>query len=473
MSESAGQAEGDEAGARELRVAGREAAATLREDAQDALARVAEERDRLLAQMREVNERLVLTALRAQELSDEAVAARAEAEAVARRLEETQWALRAADRRKDEFLAMLGHELRNPLAPILTAIELMKQRPDAASHHESAVIERQVRYMVKLVDDLLDVSRITGGRIELHRCSFELSAAVANALEMATPLLEARRHAVVASVPDAGLAVFADPTRIAQVIANLLTNGGKYTEPGGSIALDAAREGDRVRLSVKDSGVGIPAELLPRVFDMFVQAPQRSDRAQGGLGLGLAIVRSLVEAHGGEVVARSEGPGRGSEFVVYLPAAERASVELASPSRRPARPPRDAGTRRRILVVDDNVDAADMLADALRAGGHTVAVAYAAPEALTAVAGFAPEVVVMDIGLPIMDGYELAARLRDLEAGRADGRRLRLIAVTGYGQDADRERSAEAGMDAHLVKPVDLDQLEATVRGEGSISTRP
>ncbi len=431
-----------------------------------ALVRVAEERDRLIVQMRDVNEQLVLTALRAQERSDEAVAARAEAEAVTQRLEEAQRALRAADRRKDEFLAMLGHELRNPLAPILTAIEMMTRRPDAASHHEFAVIERQVRYMVKLVDDLLDVSRISSGRVALHRSRFELASAVASALEMTHAVFKARRHAVFVSVPDAGLAVLADPTRIAQVVANLLSNAAKYTEAGGTITVKAVREGDRIRLAVKDNGIGMTATLLPTVFDMFVQAPQRSDRAQGGLGLGLAIVRALVEAHGGEVSAHSDGVGRGSEFVIYLPASERSSVELPVF----VQPTREVGAGRRIVVVDDNVDAADMLADALRAGGYVVAVAYAAAEALETIERFAPDVVVLDIGLPLMDGYELAKRLREREAARADGRRMRLIAVTGYGLDADRLRSVEAGMDVHLVKPVDLDALEAAVRAVTSIS---
>jgi signal transduction histidine kinase len=359
----------------------------------------------------------------------------------------------AASRAKDEFLAMLGHELRNPLAPILTALQLMSIRDAAESTaKERAVIDRQVRHLMRLVDDLLDVSRIARGRIELSRERIELSRIVAQAVEMASPLLEERRHSLMLHVPRNGLIVHGDLTRLSQVVQNLLTNAAKYTEPGGTIEVDTRQVDGFIELVVKDNGVGIAADMLPTVFDLFVQGRQSLDRSKGGLGLGLTLVRTLVALHGGTVEARSEGPGRGSQFVVRLPA--------ASPTA-PPRPRRSVPRRRstkgrgvRALIVDDNRDAALMLAEAMRSFGYEVRVASDGPAALDVAPAFRPQVVLLDLGLPVMDGYEVADRLR------AAGVAALLIAVTGYGQEADRTRSQSAGFAAHFVKPVDLDELK-------------
>jgi signal transduction histidine kinase/DNA-binding response OmpR family regulator len=354
-----------------------------------------------------------------------------------------------ANRAKDEFLAMLGHELRNPLAPILTALQLLRLRGVQAGERERTIIERQVRHLVGLVDDLLDVSRITRGKIRLHRVPQQLSDAVAKGIELASPLLEQHQHDLVVDVPTEGLGVAADPARLAQVVSNLLTNAAKYTPPGGRIRVTASREGDQVVLRVTDTGIGIDAEMLPRVFDLFTQDRQAIDRAQGGLGLGLAIVRSLVMLHGGSVAAHSEGRGRGSEFVVRLPHVSMAAAgaEAAAESPSPA-----AASGLRVLVVDDNEDGAVMLAEALEQAGHSTATAHDGPDALQVAARFRPDVALLDIGLPVMDGFELARQLRshpDLSA-------VRLVAVTGYGQEHDRHRTRAAGFDAHLVKPVDV-----------------
>ena len=357
-----------------------------------------------------------------------------------------------ADRRKDEFLAMLGHELRNPLAPMATAIHLMKLK-GAGGEREREVIERQVRHLSRLVDDLLDLSRITRGKIDLRKERIEASTAIAKGLEMASPLLEKYAHNVAIEVPREGLPIDGDSVRLAQVFQNLLTNAAKYTEPGGHISISSARDGQAVVVRVQDDGIGIPAELLPRVFDAFVQGERSIDRAEGGLGIGLTLVRKLVELQGGTVSAHSEGAGRGSLFEVRLPLAagklktDPALKRLSSPSK----------VRRRVLVVDDNVDAAAMLAEMLRLYGSEVRVAHDGPEALTVAEQFAPDLALLDIGLPVMDGYELCGRLREKYA------KLETVAITGYGLDADRERARAAGFDAHLVKPVDLSELEALV----------
>jgi PAS domain S-box-containing protein len=369
---------------------------------------------------------------------------------------EVEERLRDASRAKDEFLAMLGHELRNPLAPIVTALELMKLKGDVGSTREQQVIERQVKHMARLVDDLLDVSRVTRGLVRLNKEPIELADAAAKAVEIASPLLEQKQHHFSASVPRSGLRLEADPTRLTQIIANLLTNAAKYTERGGRIALGAGREGPELVLSVKDDGNGIGPELLPRVFDPFVQGHQSPDRAEGGLGIGLTLVRSLVQAHGGSVHALSEGKGRGAEFVVRLPALAGDEARAEPPSA-DGRPPRAHAERRRVLVVDDNVDAADLLAGLLRSVGHDVEVAHDGPQALDVLAAFTPDVAILDIGLPVMDGYELAARLRE---GLAPPR---LVAMTGYGQESDRARSAAAGFDLHLVKPVAPRELLALI----------
>ena len=360
-----------------------------------------------------------------------------------------------ANRAKDEFLAMLGHELRNPLAPMLTALQLMRLRGGDALQRERTVIERQTQHLVRLVDDLLDVSRIARGKIELRRERMDLMDAVVKAIEMASPLLEERNHDLAMAVPR-GLAIDADPSRLAQIIANLLTNAAKYTEADGRIEVDGFAEGAEVVLRVRDTGIGIAPEMLPRVFDMFTQERQALDRTQGGLGLGLTIVRNLTALHGGSVVARSEGRGKGSEFVVRLPAAVTETPAVGAGERAPdvasARAPIDVP----ILIVDDNEDAAEMLAEYVKTIGFAPRAVHDGPSALREAGEFLPRIALLDIGLPVMDGYELASRLREQPALHG----IKLIAVTGYGQEADRDRSRAAGFDAHLVKPVNLDRLQ-------------
>jgi signal transduction histidine kinase len=359
----------------------------------------------------------------------------------------------SASRAKDEFLAMLGHELRNPLAPMLTALQLMRLRGDSALERERVVIERQTRHLVRLVDDLLDVSRIARGKIDLRLEPLDLADIVAKAIEMASPLLEERGHALEVDVAR-GLVVDGDPARLAQVAANLLTNAAKYTEKGGRVWLHAAAADGRAVLTVRDSGIGISPEMLPRVFDMFTQERQALDRTQGGLGLGLTIVRNFTALHGGTVEARSDGRNRGSEFIVRLPlAAGRAErVSAAAPERSVAAAAPHGPS---VLVVDDNEDAAAMLAEYVESLGYRVRAVHDGVAALDAAIEAAPDIALLDIGLPVMDGYELAARLRQTEAGSA----VKLVAITGYGQPADRERTRALGFDAHLVKPVDLDVL--------------
>jgi signal transduction histidine kinase len=367
----------------------------------------------------------------------------------------------AANRAKDEFLAMLGHELRNPLSPILTSLQLLRMH--GHDTREQKVIERQVAHLIRLVDDLLDISRITRGRIELRKQRLELAEAVVRGLEIAHPLLEQRRMHVECNVPPDGLPVEGDPHRLAQVISNLLTNAAKYSEPGSQIRVSASRQGNTICLRVRDSGIGIAPDMLDRIFDVFVQQPQSLDRSKGGLGLGLAIVKSLVALHGGRVSAHSAGAGQGSELVVELPisptAEELAEPKLLGPAGGPgaAAPPE----RNRILVVDDNVDAADSVAELLREMGYQVETAHDGPSALVQARQFRPHICLLDIGLPVMDGYEVARRLR--ASGELAG--LRIIALTGYGQDADRGRAREAGFDAHVVKPVSLDLLAEVMAG--------
>jgi PAS domain S-box-containing protein len=371
-------------------------------------------------------------------------------------------AAEGANRAKDEFLAMLGHELRNPLSPILTALQLMKLRGEPGSERERTIIERQVNHLTRLVDDLLDVSRIARGRVELKTEIIELSEVVAKAIEMASPLLEQRNHILKVDVRRHGLKIEADATRLSQVISNLLTNAAKYTPPNGVVSVTASRVADEVVLSVRDTGIGISAENLPRVFDLFVQERQALDRSQGGLGIGLTIVRSLVERHGGSVSARSDGPGKGSEFIIRLPIEGRAGAGADTPGAVATEnaPQATGGSAIRILIVDDNEDGAEMLAYVLTGKGYETRVAHDAPTALRVAAEFLPNVAFLDLGLPVMDGYELAAHLRRLP-GLAD---LRLIAVTGYGQESDRRRTSEAGFHGHLVKPVDIGALEEAVK---------
>jgi PAS domain S-box-containing protein len=370
-----------------------------------------------------------------------------------RRLEEDAT---AASRAKDEFLAMLSHELRNPLAPIRTALHLMGLRADDGTARERQIIERQVEHLVRLVDDLLDVSRITRGKVKLHREPVEIGAVISRALEMASPLLEQRGHHLDLQLPRAGLAVDADPARLAQVFGNLLTNAAKFTDPGGRIAVTAAREDGEIIVAVTDTGIGIAPEQLPAIFDTFVQERRTEDRSQGGLGLGLSIVRSLVTMHGGTVGAHSEGHGRGAAFTVRLPAFEGEPAPAQAPGAvAGARP---AG-RRQILLVDDNEDAAEMLGELLRDAGHEVRVAFDGPSALEAARQRAPELAILDIGLPVMDGYELAAELR----ARLGDATPPLIALTGYGQEQDQRRAAAAGFARYLVKPVAFAALSQAI----------
>jgi len=353
---------------------------------------------------------------------------------------------------KDQFLAVLGHELRNPLAPIVTALHLM--RGDTRFVKERGIIERQVKHMTRLVDDLLDISRVATGKIELQKHPVDLRGIVSHAIELASPLLEARRHHLDIDLPGDALQVDVDEARISQVIANLLTNAAKFTEPGGHIAVVAQRQGSDAVIEVVDDGVGIPPELLTKIFDIFVQADQGLERAAGGLGIGLSLVRSLVAMHGGEVEARSDGPGKGSRFVVKIPLlAEHPRRVDETPSVRALAP--TARSPRRILIVDDNEDALALMAELLRKRGHEVRSATDGPTAIRLAAELQPDVAVLDIGLPVMDGYVLAARLRETLGDRAP----RLIALTGYGDAHDRNRTTVAGFAAHLVKPVQARQL--------------
>jgi signal transduction histidine kinase/CheY-like chemotaxis protein len=358
--------------------------------------------------------------------------------------------LAEADRRKDEFLAMLGHELRNPLAPIRNAVEVMRLLDLTGPQLQWArdVIDRQVGHMTRLVDDLLDVSRISRGRITLQMESVALAEVIGRAVESSRPLLEARRHELAVVLPAEPVRLEADPSRLAQAVTNLLNNAAKYTAEGGRVRLTAERRGDEVVLRVGDNGVGIAPEMLPRVFDPFIQAEQTLDRSGGGLGIGLTLVKCLVELHGGSVEAFSGGLGQGSEFVVRLPVSGSAGKQSSNGDGWVAAPSQSAC---RILVVDDNSDAAESLAMVLRVGGHEVCTAHDGLAALNAAEQFQPEVVLLDIGLPKVDGYEVARRLRE----RAGSEQVLLVAVTGYGQEEDRRRAEEAGFDAHLVKPAD------------------
>ncbi len=373
----------------------------------------------------------------------------------------------AANRAKDEFMAMLGHELRNPLAPIVTALQLMKTSGENAFQRERTVIERQVEHLTRLVDDLLDVSRIAQGKVELKKELVELADIVARAIEISSTLLEQRAHSLSVDVPRAGLLVLADRGRLTQVVSNLLTNAGKYTPVGGKISVTAALDGDALTLSIRDNGIGIDASVLPHVFERFVQAEQAIDRAGGGLGLGLSIVKSLVERHEGTVSVASDGPNRGSEFIVRLPLAKHGKRSIDAEPPATAMPPKPT-LRTRILVVDDNEDAAEMLAAVLELKGCDVHVAHDGPEALRLAETERFDAALLDIGLPVMDGYELAARLREFPTIKD----AKLVAVTGYGQDADRKRAAQAGFDHHLVKPVDLAKLESIVAAIPASSER-
>ena len=369
--------------------------------------------------------------------------------------------LEDASRAKDEFLAMLGHELRNPLAPILTALQLMRLRGVQGADKERTVIERQVQHVVRLVDDLLDVSRITRGKIELKVEALRLADVLAKSIEMASPAIEQRLHRLTIDVPD-DLFVDGDSARLAQVFANVLTNAAKYTEPPGRIEVWAERHGAEAWVSIRDNGVGIEPSRLEHMFDPFAQERQDSDRSQGGLGLGLAIVRSFVNAHGGRVTLESDGRGRGTECLICLPLATEGVRQAIAPAAASA--PNVSGTT--VLVVDDNKDAADTLADLLRALGHDVRVAYDAVQALEVAARGPASIALLDLGLPVVDGYELAARLRSLPGWQ----KTRMVALTGYGLANDRRKTKRAGFDAHFVKPIDIAAVDEAIR---SLGTQP
>ena len=369
-------------------------------------------------------------------------------------------ALRDADRRKDEFLATLAHELRNPLAPIRNALQILKMpRVDAGTVERSRdMMERQLHHLVRLVDDLLDVSRVMRGKIELRRERVELATVVARAVETVQPLIDAQGHELSVRLPNESLPLDADPVRLAQVVGNLLTNAAKYTEPGGRIWLTATREGNGAVLRIRDDGIGIAPDVLPRIFELFVQVDHAATRSQGGLGIGLTLVKNLVEMHNGSVEARSAGLGNGSEFVVRLPLASESLREKRGPESAVA-PSLPLSSGHRLLVVDDNRDAADSLAMLLKLQGHEVRVAHSGPAALEITKDYAPDVVFLDIGMPGMDGYEVARRLRQ----QPGLEKVVLAALTGWGQQEDRRRTAEAGFDHHLVKPPEPKAVEGVL----------
>jgi signal transduction histidine kinase len=410
--------------------------------------------ERVLKQVR-TERQLVESRARAQE----ALRRQHELEAEIAQRKRAEEMLKEADRRKDEFLAMLAHELRNPLAPIRNTVHILQlmMPDDEQLRRPVQVIDRQTRQLAGLVDDLLDVARITRGQINLRKQALELTAVVSQAVETSRPLLEERRHRFDIQLPAETIFVEADPTRLTQVILNLLNNAAKYTDEGGCIGLIVERQDSEVVLRVRDSGMGIAAEMLPRIFEPFMQVEHTLERAQGGLGIGLTLVRRLVELHGGAVQAFSEGRGRGSEFVIRLPTVSQptpaAGDDRASP---PELQAQKSDLRWRILIVDDNRDSAESLAMLLRFLGHEVRTAYDGEAGLRAAEQFAPDVVLLDIGLPRLSGLEVARRLRQ-GLGLRDAL---LIAMTGYGQEEDKRRTHEAGFNAHLVKPVDFGELQ-------------
>jgi PAS domain S-box-containing protein len=367
--------------------------------------------------------------------------------------------LRQADKRKDEFLAMLAHELRNPLAPIRNAVSALQRLNDndpAAKDQARfliAMVDRQADHLIRLVDDLLEVARITSGKIELKKQHVDLRDTVRQAIETSQPAINAGRHMMTISLPDQPLTVDGDPMRLTQVFANLLNNAAKYTPPEGRIAISMRSDGEEVVASIGDNGIGIRSEILPHIFDLFYQANRTKGREQGGMGIGLALARSLVEMHGGQVEARSDGPGRGSVFVVRLPlAAAPSQDERVEGDATVASVP----ASHRVLVIDDDRDVGDSLAMLLQLMGADVRVAYDGEAALAVISGFKPHLVLLDIGMPGMNGYETARQIRKLPE-RQD---LILVALSGWGRDEDRRHSAEAGFDHHFVKPMEVDAIE-------------
>jgi PAS domain S-box-containing protein len=360
--------------------------------------------------------------------------------------------LEKAAQNVNEFIAMLAHELRNPLAPIRNAVHIMAQVPpgDPAQQMMRATIDRQSAHLTRIVDDMLDIARITRGSLSIDHAQLDLAEVVRHSVETTAPAIEAARHVLELDLPSEPLMVWGDAQRLAQVLSNLLNNSARYTPPGGSIAVRARAEENHAVVQVRDSGRGIEPDMIERIFDMFVQGRAPLQRIGGGLGVGLALARRLAELHGGTVEARSEGVNRGSEFTLRLPLGARDGA-----AQKPEQPARRPGVARRVLVVDDNVDAASMLDMLLRSLGHETRVAHEGTAALRVAEEFRPDIVLLDIGMPGIDGYEVARRLRTL----AKARPMRIVAVTGWGQEGDRERSREAGFDLHLVKPVDANEL--------------
>lgn len=372
--------------------------------------------------------------------------------------------LASADRRKDEFMAMLAHELRNPMAPIVNAVEILRMPGSSEDVRTRALdaLHRQSRHMVRLVDDLLDLSRITTGNIELRREPVTLASIVAHAIQASAPLIEQRRHRFVSTIPEEDVTLFADGTRLGQVFANLLDNAAKYSPPGGEIELLAALEANEIVIRVRDRGFGIDPALLEAVFGLFVQAERTADRTQGGLGIGLTVVKRLVEMHGGSVRATSAGLGHGSEFTVRLSIIDTPTV--AAPTVPDPPPAATRTTSRRVLVVEDNEDIGTTMKDMLEYWGHDATIATDGPAGLEAVLSLVPDIAFIDIGLPGLDGYQVAAAVR----ARAPDIATRLVALTGYGRPGDRERALAAGFDEHVVKPVTSEELRTLIDASGS-----
>ncbi len=363
--------------------------------------------------------------------------------------------LREADRRKDEFLATLAHELRNPLAPIRNSLHILRMTAgnDSTAERVCEMMERQVNHMIRLVDDLMEVSRITRGIIELRKEETDLATILRSAVETSKPLVMAADHQLAITIPQEPIPLYGDTVRLGQVFANLLNNAAKYTDPKGQIWLNARQEGDEVIVSVRDNGIGISATVLPKIFDMFMQADRSTNRSQGGLGIGLTLVKRLTEMHGGSISVQSAGEGRGSEFIVRLPVAK---LPPSGVSPLPVSEKSPGLPQRRVLVVDDNRDAATSLGMLLKFLGTEVQIAHDGPTALRIIESFRPDVVLLDIGMPGMDGFEVARRVRE----KVDFNDIMLIALTGWGQAEDRNRTRNAGFDHHLVKPADITALQ-------------
>lgn len=427
------------------------------------LARFASAAYQSVTMLGEVGERraalsLLEDAVQARALAEDTLARLRDSEEQLRQSEE---ALRQADHRKDEFLALLAHELRNPLAPIRYALAASRksERTPEQRRWAEEIMERQITHMSRLLDDLLDISRITRGKLELKRAPAELTSVLSAAIETARPLLDAKQHTLSLEFPREAMRLEADPVRLAQVFSNLLINAAKYTDPHGSIHLNGRREGGEIVVSVRDNGIGISAQMMPRLFTMFAQEDGIGDRTEGGLGVGLALVRGLVTLHGGTLHAHSDGPGRGSEFVVRLPMTE---PTVRTPQLNDVADS-VAGIGLRVLIADDNRDAADTCAALLESWGHHIQTAYSGRQALELAEVFRPHAMLLDIGLPDLSGYVLAQRIRESSWGR----RILLVAVTGWGQDEDRRRAHEAGFDHHLAKPVAPEAIESVLRTLG------